>query len=682
MNGTSVYRTRPERESILYQFIVHIQYGGTISRNHHAGGSIAGIILHPSGACFILNGRIIAVHRDANRSSISLRVIVHERRRCASVIILFKHVNDSDINVFRLPLGIDRGIAFNMDSAAGSLSQLLIQIPASKGIAGTGRNSGRDRRISTIGIGTTADIAAAVGFIGELEVLAGVIDIQFLAARLRNVRTLGALKRSILKRLDRRGNKAAQNALNGRFPINFSVAFTGEILQLVHEVIHSGKRYILETNGGFLIRIKIGFGYFNYGSSGVICSGSLHLLRIGISAGRGSDGVRRLKLSRLHLDQVRIENYFITAVIQIVVFCCDFINLHRVEHSNNYHVLSNDGIRIDFGLRAIINDPLIKDLARNERILRHGADSFAVTAEILRKALDHGFPILDNEGYRKLFAELGNQREIRSDLLTAGVLRFSDIPARKVLAFHNRVVGQGQGIAGIIGIGMIGFFILIAQLKGDSEDILFVFRPYAGIRGNSHGVGKVATRIDPLAGVTFLGRNRRNVIEAVGSIGVDSFCINNRRFIFLIEGYGVGDQIVVGNDRSVLGRNECVINTILNGCGTMVINGTHSPVGSIILAGDGGGQLIANGLTLHHINHLINLRVTVIEGDRPGFRSGLVPVLFLFPSFVTSSAKRLGRRITGLDGYRPVYRRIGSKQLVIRGVPTVKHLAFFFRRRR
>ena len=93
----------------------------------------------------------------------------------------------------------------------------------------------------------------------------------------------------------------------------------------------------------------------------------------------------------LHLQKVRVPDDLGTAVVQIVVFRGDLINVDRTEDGHGDEALIYDRSSGDFFFRIrTLLDPLLEDLAGNKGILRHRADGLAGAAEILEELLDRG----------------------------------------------------------------------------------------------------------------------------------------------------------------------------------------------------------------------------------------------------------------------------------------------------
>ena len=167
-------------KGIRSEFIIHIQNRTAVRSNNYAGIGVPVGIRLPAFPCFIRNRRIICINSTANCTAARSRVVDPERGFCTGIVILFKHVDNVIVDGISLPFCIESGISINSHSAAGFLGQALIQIPPCEGVAVTGRHRAGDCLRSAIRHCYTADIAAAVGFIGKLEALAGVIDRQFL----------------------------------------------------------------------------------------------------------------------------------------------------------------------------------------------------------------------------------------------------------------------------------------------------------------------------------------------------------------------------------------------------------------------------------------------------------------------------------------------------------------------
>ena len=180
---------KPER--IPDQLIVHLQNGAAVRFNDDLG-ILAGAACSCSAVSVII--QFITVRRsgklrrssriDSRTDRAACRSAVFIYPLVAACLILLADINNCIIDRIAVPLRIERGIAVDCDRIARCLRQFRIRIPTGKNITGLGRNSRCDRLLCAVRYGFTADIGAAVGFVGQLEVLAGIVDVQFLTFRL------------------------------------------------------------------------------------------------------------------------------------------------------------------------------------------------------------------------------------------------------------------------------------------------------------------------------------------------------------------------------------------------------------------------------------------------------------------------------------------------------------------
>ena len=422
----------------LDKLVIHEQNGGSIRRNDHAGGCVLGVVLLPAGPGLVRDGRIGCIDRAADRGMPGLGIVVYEGRLRAGVIILLELVDDGIVDRGALPLGIDRGFAFDRDGIARRLGAILVQIPAGEGVAvtgGTGVPSGESHG-GAVGHGGAAHIAAALGVIGEGEVLAGVLDDQLLTFRPGDVIAFGELQHRKVKGLDGGGDVAVQNAVYMLPGIrDLGIAAAGEILQLVDEIVFRGVLNVLDPDGVCLVLVEVRFLKPNGRRFRIIDGGAGDLVGIGLSGGGRGDGIGQLV--SLHLHEVNVEDNLSAVIVQIVVFRGDVVYIDGAELSNGNDVAIDDRISGDFRVGAL-NDPLLKDLAGHEGVLGHGADGFAGIAEILRQALGFSAVIVHNDEVDIiLIGKLCRQREVAGDALATSIFRFTNIPADEVLALDN-----------------------------------------------------------------------------------------------------------------------------------------------------------------------------------------------------------------------------------------------------
>ena len=354
----------------------------------------------------------------------------------------------------------------------------------------------------------------------------------------------------------------------------------------------------------------------------------------------------------LHLNEVGVENNINATVVLIIVDSGDVINGDFAELSDNGHVAGDFGVGRDLDFGIALKDPFYKDLAGHKGILGQGADGFTAAAEILFKAFRHVAFIVEHDkvdGVLRL--ESSRYGEVAGDGFTAIDLVFSDIPAGELLSFDHGVGGQLESASGIICIRLVN---LSVNHEVDREHLLGILGPNLGILGDLDGVVKIAAGIDPLAGITGLGGNQRNVVEAIGRVDIDGLSgIGLGVVLVLIEGDGVGDLGKIGDDGGVLIGNIVSVDAPANGADLRSLfafhDGAQSPVGVVVLTRDGWRHLIADGFTLYHIDCRMHIRIAIVEGDRPGLRRlvALVPFPIAGLAAAGEQAIVVAGRITG-----------------------------------
>ena len=605
-----------KREGVRLQLVVDIQYRAAVRRDHHAGGGVLLGVLLPALA---VEGRGVAgLHRGAHDAGdVVIGAVEHVGGRRARIVVLFKHVHDGVAHGSAVPLRVDGGVAVDGHGAARSLGERLVQVPAAEGIAVAGGGFGGQGRGGAIGIRAASHIAAAIGLIGQLEVLAVVVDVQLLAGGLGDGITLGMIQHREFKGLHGGGDIAAEYALHVFLAgfLDLGIALAGQVLQHVHKVIRRREGYVLDPFGdrGQVV-FKVIDGDLNGRRLGIIDIPGRNLLGIGLGAGRSRDGVGQL--ARIHLDHVGIEHVFLLAVVDVEVFRGDRIDGDIAEHGLGGNVAVDHGISGDF-LLGIRVDPLLEHLARHKGRLGHGADELAGIAEVLLK-LFAGF--LDDERDGILIREGGGQGQVGGDGLAALILGFPGVPTGEILALHHGIGGQGQGVAGIIGIGLVVF---LAHLEGDGEHVLIILGPHVGVGADGHLVVEVAIGVHPLAGVAGLLGHGGDVVHAV--VAIDGDVPGGQLLgliLVLVEGDRIGYLVIVRHDLDVLGGHIAAADARAGDTDLLALGAVDDladgPVGVIVLARDGGGHLVANGLALLHLHGRMDLGVTVVERDGPG----------------------------------------------------------------
>ena len=165
-------------EYILGQLVIYLQNRAAISRNNHTGLILAAgvfrTIIFPTGSGFIRNIAVGCFNRRADLACCGIRVIKDIRTHCSCGIVGLKHVDDGILNFLAFPASIERGVTQDFDRSGhlgtGAVTGLIrLGEPAGEVIALAGRRViiCRECYLFAIGIGTTRDIAAAVGLKGE-----------------------------------------------------------------------------------------------------------------------------------------------------------------------------------------------------------------------------------------------------------------------------------------------------------------------------------------------------------------------------------------------------------------------------------------------------------------------------------------------------------------------------------
>ena len=590
------------------------QNGAAVCGNLYAGSLVKGrvfFIASVSIPCQI--GCRRGIHGLSDCCARRAAVVIFKRRGAGGIIILFLHIDDRVIDRLAGPLGIQRGIFVDRDRAGDPLRQRLVRIPALEVIAVAGRIRGRQIDAGSVSIGAAGNVAAAVGLIAQLEVLAEIVDVQLLAGSLRDRRALGTLQHRIVKALDVRRNVAVQYALDVFRSVDLAVAVAVQILQQIDVVVHRRKGDVLEANGALLFRVKAALGDGDRLLLRIIDRRARDLIGVGLRRGRSGDFIRQL--AGLDLHQVGVEDDLFAAVIEIVIFRGNIVDIDRAEHRHDSHGAGDNGLGVDDRVGAV-NDPLLKHLAGDERILRHGADGFARAAEVLGKTLNDGLAVLDDKVNGILIRKLRLEREIGLDLLAARVLRIVDEPADKVFALDHGVGRKLQRVARIVGVGLID---LGAHHELDGEHGLVILGPDVRVGRDLHAVAEVAAAVDPLAAAAGQRRHRRDVVQTIARIDVDRLFINGLRLALVrVEGYLIGDLVIVRDDRRVRRGDIGFVDALYDRGSAVIVDRADSPVGNIVLAGDGCGHIVADGLSLDDQKGLNDLAVAVIEVDPPG----------------------------------------------------------------
>ena len=161
------------------------------------------------------------------------------------IVCILYHVNDLVFDLRRRPLRIERGVRFERDRGACRLRASFIRIPTVENIAGT-RCRFRQRDLSAVRCSNRIDIVAAADVVGQREVSASIIDLQFLF-RIgcfgdRNI-LITFLKLRIRIAVDIRRDLGVLDAdLVNR--LNQRIAVAVEILQIMSDFIRSICSYV------------------------------------------------------------------------------------------------------------------------------------------------------------------------------------------------------------------------------------------------------------------------------------------------------------------------------------------------------------------------------------------------------------------------------------------------------
>ena len=265
--------------------------------------------------------------------------------------------------------------------------------------------------------------------------------------------------------------------------LDLGVALVGQVLHLVDEVVLGGVGHELDADGQGVVRGEIVGIQFLAGRLGIVDGAAGDLIGVGLGGGGGDQRVGQV--AGFQLDEVGVEDDFGAGVhgAQVVVLHRKAVHGHVAEDGGDDHVAGDHGVSGHFGIRAL-DDPLHEDLAGHEGILGHGADGFARGAEELLQALHHGFAVIaqDDEGDAVRVGEDGFQDQVGGHGLAAEVLGLIDVPAGEFLALDHGVGGEGQGVAGVIGVGFVRFPI-DHELHG--EDGLLVVGPDGHVAGDA-----------------------------------------------------------------------------------------------------------------------------------------------------------------------------------------------------
>ena len=576
---TSCVSVEVKFKSIADQTIVNLQHGAAIglyldscrlSRTSCRSGAvlfaIQFITVFESLSVYAVQCRRIGgIDRGPHRAAGSVAVFILPLKCTGGIVIDFLHVNDGVIDRRAIPFRIKGRILFDLDRCAGRLRQLLIQIPAPEGIAGTGGIGGGNRDHRLIGNGRAGDIAAAIGLIGELIIPAGILHHELLAGSLGNGIALGALQHRIVEGFDRGGHIAVENAINVLFGVrDLRIFIIGQILELVNKVILRRVRNIFEADRAGFVCIKLIRGHGDRRRFRIIDGCAGNLIRVRLGRGRRRDGIRQL--IGFDLEQVGIELDLLAAVIDIVVFRRDVIDAHGPELGNrddgavDFHIPSHLGALIS------LEDPLLKKLSRHKGVLRQIADSFTAVAVILRNGPLRPIIVNNDELDFKLAGELRTERKVGGHGLAAFILRLARKPTEELLARNRRGARQRQRLVSVIGISVVLRFI---DQKDDRKGILRIVRPDAHVGRDRDAVREISDAvitgfIYPLGAVAIFGRHLGDVIQAVAGIHIDGLFGNERSPVFLVKRDRISDLVVVRDDIQIVRNDKSIRKTLID----------------------------------------------------------------------------------------------------------------------
>ena len=256
-------------ESILRQFVVHKQHGRSIRLNNHTGCVISRSILFPSLPTLVRDRTVISIYSRTHRTTNGFGVVVYEAGRCTGIVVLLKHVYDRIVDRIACPLRIEGRIAFNCYRRAGFFRQARIFIPSGKRIAGACRHCGGYGLGCAIRHCFASNIASAVRFISKLEILAGIVYVQFLSFSLPDDRSFGPFKDCVIIGIDGRRNVAVQDALDIMFSFDLAVSVAFQILKQIYKVIFRCILHIFDPDS-ILVIGKVTFIYCYRGRFGII----------------------------------------------------------------------------------------------------------------------------------------------------------------------------------------------------------------------------------------------------------------------------------------------------------------------------------------------------------------------------------------------------------------------------
>ena len=613
-----------EHQGVADELVVHGQHGAAVGLDDHAGGGVGlGVLLIAvQGGGDV--GRVGGDHRGVHRAGGAGGVLIHVGGGAGGVVVDLLHVHDGVAHVAGGPLGVQGGVALDGDGGAGRLGQFLVQVPAVEGVAGLGGGGGGHGDGFAVQVGAAGHVAAAVGLIGQGEALAGVGDHQFLALGLGDGGAFRQLQGVVVEGLGGGGHVAVQDAVDMLAGVrDLGVAVAGQVLHLVHEVVLSGVGHILDADGGLLLGVEVIFRQGDGGRGGIVDGGAGDLVGVGLGGGRRGQGVG--ELVGLDLHEVGVEQDLGAAVVLVEVLGGDGVDQDLTELGHGGDGAGDHGVGGDF-LTGLGVDPLLEHAAGHEGILGHGGDGLALGhLEVLGEALDLGGAVLlvDHEADFVFVLEGGHDGHVGGHGLAADDLGLIHEPAGELLAFHHGVRGEGQGVAGVVAVGLVD---LLAHHVGDGEDVLVVMGPDGQLPvGVGHGVHmhrvvEVTAAVHPLADGAGLGGDAGDVVQAVGGVHVDGAGGHGgaAQGLVGVELHGVGGVLVVGHDDRVTGGDVGGVDAgaVLHDLTALgaIDEVAQGPVCIIVSAGDGSGIQAAQGLAGLNLDGGVFLEVAVIEG--------------------------------------------------------------------
>ena len=527
---------------------------GTVRRNRFCRGTqereVRGIQFARSGAVRAGGGGIKR-HRTAGGRSLG-----HSRKIGESVIVrILDHVNDLVFALRRRPLRNEGFILLQRERIVCSLCACRIRIPTCEGIACArcGRGQGDLRAVRSR---LRVDIFTAADVVGQREVSAGIVYLQFLirVARDDNVCVTGFIV-CIRVALGVRRHDGVLDA-DFVFGLDQRIAVTVEVLQIVTDFIIRIRFDIFVFHGEpvyIFVFIKHPSAIKRH-RDGRIFRIVGRLVR-DFRCGRETGGCYRvtwiLELALGDIVYLRADVDPSALLIQIVVVDRQLIAHDRIEDGNRIETLRYGVADINDIMRRLVL-PMIKDLALDELIVRQSCDVIAYRQidKVLRFfPNDIAVIVLDKESDGNLFGKKRIQRQVLIDRGGSGILRALTArlgePAAEGKARLDRVGREDDRRSGS---GGHLFIDRIVHHERDGEDVLYIVSFNREILRNHRTdrelIGR--SRIDPLADLVRLRRDFRQIVDR--KTFVDGRLSGLFRAVFLYEGDRV-DDLLLRNDR-------------------------------------------------------------------------------------------------------------------------------------